>query len=106
MAAYIIVEVDVHHPEEYEAYKKLTPASLLPFNGKFIVRGGATETLEGDWQPKRIVVLEFPTKEAAKNWWASEEYAPAKALRQRTATTKMILADGCASPLPPGEKIV
>ena len=94
MPAYIIVEVNVHNPEEYEDYKKLTPASLQPFNGKFIVRGGATETLEGDWQAKRIVVLEFPTKELAKSWWSSDEYAPAKALRQRTATTRMILVEG------------
>jgi uncharacterized protein (DUF1330 family) len=94
MPAYIIVEVEVHNPGEYEDYKKLTPASLGPFNGKFIVRGGATETLEGDWPAKRIVVLEFPPKELAKRWWASEEYAPAKALRQRTASTKMILVEG------------
>jgi uncharacterized protein (DUF1330 family) len=79
---------------EYEDYKKLTPASLLPFRGRFIVRGGETESLEGIWQPKRIVVLEFPTKEAAKDWWASNEYAPAKALRQRTATTNMIMVQG------------
>lgn len=96
MAAYIIVDVDVHNSEEYEDYKKLTPASLQPFDGKFIVRGGVVETLEGDWQPKRIVVLEFPNKEAAKAWWSSPEYAPAKALRQRTATTNMILMDGYA----------
>lgn len=94
MPAYIIVEVDVHHPAEYEAYKKLVPASLMPFDGKFIVRGGETETLEGDWQPARIVVLQFPTEELARQWWASEEYAPAKELRQRTAATKMILVQG------------
>lgn len=106
MAAYIIVEVDVHNPEEYEDYKQLTPASLRPFNGKFIVRGGATETLEGDWQPERIVVLEFPTKEAAESWWSSDEYAPAKALRQRTAATRMILVDGYEAPLNPDGKAV
>ncbi|GAA4730021.1 DUF1330 domain-containing protein [Flavisolibacter ginsenosidimutans] len=94
MAAYIIVEVDVHNPKEYEDYKKLTTASLSGYNGKFIVRGGATETLEGGWQAKRIVVLEFPNKELAKQWWSSEEYAPAKALRQKNATTKMILVEG------------
>ena len=66
MPAYIIVEVDVHDPIQYEDYKKLTPGSLEPFQGKFIVRGGQTETLEGDWEPKRIVVLEFPTKELAE----------------------------------------
>ncbi|MDQ6609899.1 MAG: DUF1330 domain-containing protein [Bacteroidota bacterium] len=94
MAAYIIVEVHVQNEIEYEDYKKLTPASVASYNGKFIVRGGEAETLEGDWQPKRIIVLEFPTKELAKGWWSSEEYAPAKALRQRTATTKMILVQG------------
>lgn len=94
MSAYIIVEIHIHNEIEYEDYKKLTPASLLPFNGRFIVRGGETETLEGGWEPKRIVVLEFPTKELAKQWWSSEEYAPAKELRQRTATTKMVLVQG------------
>ena len=94
MPAYLIVEIDIHDPVQYENYKKLTPASLLPYQGKFIVRGGPTETLEGNWEAKRIVVLEFPSKELAKHWWSSEEYAPAKALRQRTSTTKMILVEG------------
>ncbi|MDZ7646191.1 MAG: DUF1330 domain-containing protein [Cytophagales bacterium] len=59
MPAYIIVEVTVHNPTEYEDYKKLTPGSLKNFQGKFIVRGGKTESLEGEWNPQRIVVLEF-----------------------------------------------
>ncbi len=94
MPAYIIVEVKVNDPVQYEDYKKLTPISLAPFQGKFIVRGGKTETLEGDWEPQRIVVLEFPSSDLAKKWWASEEYASAKALRQRTAETKMLLVEG------------
>ncbi len=94
MPAYIIVEIEIHDPETYEEYKKLTPISLAAYGGKFIVRGGKTETLEGEWQPQRIVVLEFPTVERAKEWWASEEYAPAKNLRQRTAHTKMIVVEG------------
>ncbi len=94
MATYIIVEVDVQSPAEYEDYKKLTPGSLVNYQGKFIVRGGKTETLEGDWNPKRIVILEFPTLDLAKSWWASEEYADAKALRQRTAKTRMIAIEG------------
>lgn len=94
MPAYVIVEVEVHNPTEYEDYKKLTPGSLVPFQGKFIVRGGKMETLEGDWHPQRIVVLEFPTLELAKSWWTSEEYAAPKALRQRTARTKMIAIEG------------
>lgn len=94
MPAYILIEIDVHDPVAYEDYKKLTPASLVPYEGKFIVRGGATETLEGDWQPKRIVVLEFPSVERAKAWWASEEYAPAKKMRQAASTTRMIVVEG------------
>ena len=94
MPAYIIVEVSIQNQSEYEDYKKLTPPSLVPFYGKFIVRGGKTETLEGDWNPERIVVLEFPTVEKAKAWWSSEQYAPAKALRNRTAKTRMILVPG------------
>ena len=94
MPAYIIVEVDVHNPAEYEDYKKMTGPSLVNYSGKFIVRGGLTETLEGGWNPGRIVVLEFPTKELAKAWWSSPEYTPAKEIRQRNATTKMILVEG------------
>lgn len=94
MPAYIIVDIRIHNAENYEDYKKLTPASLLPYEGKFIVRGGRTETLEGGWQPERLVVLEFPSVEKARQWWSSPEYAPAKALRQANATTKMILVEG------------
>ena len=94
MAAYIIVDITIHNPGNYEAYKKLTPPSLIPYEGKFIVRGGATETLEGDWKPERFVILEFPSVEKAKDWWNSEEYGPAKALRQVNAETKMIVAEG------------
>ena len=94
MAAYVIVDVSIHDPAGYEEYKKLTPASLLPFQGKFIVRGGKTDTLEGDWAPGRIVVLEFPNATLARQWWDSEEYAPAKAIRQQHASTNMILVEG------------
>ena len=90
MKAYVIVDVKIHDPNRYEDYKKLTPASLVPFDGKFVVRGGPVETLEGDWDPGRIVVLEFPSKE----WWSSAGYAPAKAIRQATSKTKMILVEG------------
>jgi uncharacterized protein (DUF1330 family) len=94
MPAYIIVDITIHNAENYEGYKKLTPASIAAYQGKFIVRGGQAETLEGDWQPGRVVVLEFPTIERAQQWWASEEYAPAKAIRQANAETKMILVEG------------
>jgi uncharacterized protein (DUF1330 family) len=94
MKAYIIVDVKIKDQQRYEDYKKLTPASLKPFDGKFIARGGQTETLEGDWQPGRVVILEFPSIEKAKAWWSSDIYAPAKALRQATAVSRMIVVEG------------
>ncbi len=94
MKAYIIVDVKITDPSRYEDYKKLTPGSLIPFDGKFIVRGGRTETLEGEWNPGRIVVLEFPSMEKAKAWWSSAGYAPAKAIRQSASDTKMIIVEG------------
>ncbi len=94
MPAYVIVDVKITNPQLYEEYKKLTPASIAAWQGKFIIRGGATETLEGDWQPGRFVMLEFPNAELARQWWHSTEYAPAKNIRQRAASTNMILAEG------------
>jgi uncharacterized protein (DUF1330 family) len=94
--AYIIVDVDIHDPVRYEEYKRQTPGSLAKYGGRFIVRGGHCATLEGDWQPGRIVVLEFDTVEQARTWWDSPEYAPAKALRQSIAATRMIVVAGHA----------
>lgn len=94
MSAYMIVEIDVKDHLRYDDYKKLTPASLLPYGGKFIVRGGNAELIEGKDQPKRIVILEFENSERAKAWWNSPEYADAKKLRQSTAETRMVLVEG------------
>jgi uncharacterized protein (DUF1330 family) len=94
MPAYIVVEVEVNDPVRYEDYKKMVPPSLERFGGRFLVRGGEIETLEGDWAPKRLVIVEFPSVEKAKAWWDSTEYAEAKALRQATAKTQMIVAPG------------
>jgi uncharacterized protein (DUF1330 family) len=94
MSAYVIVEISVTDPEAYLAYRKLTPATILAYDGKFIVRGGETESLEGDWNPERIVVLEFPSADRAREWWNSDLYATAKAIRQKAANTKMIIVEG------------
>ena len=94
MAGYIIADVTVLDPQKYEEYRRQVPASLAPFGGRFLVRGGRTETLEGDWSPKRFVILEFPSIEAARSWWSSPEYGPARALRQRIARTELIAAEG------------
>ncbi|MBV9654953.1 MAG: DUF1330 domain-containing protein [Acetobacteraceae bacterium] len=98
MPAYIIVDMDVTDPALLEEYKKLTPATIARYGGRFLVRGGAFETLEGDWHPKRLVVLEFPSVDRAKAWVNSAEYAPARALRQRASNTNLVVVDG----VPPG----
>jgi len=94
MPGYVIVEIDIHDPQTYEDYKQLTPASIAAFDGRFVVRGAQTESLEGDWNPKRIVVLEFPSVARAKEWWSSEQYSIAKEIRQRAAHTKMLVVEG------------
>ncbi len=94
MPAFVIVEIEVRDPEAYENYKSLAPVSIEAYGGRFIARGGATESLEGDWAPERIVVLEFPSLKRARQWWASPEYSDAKAIRMRAAQTRMIATDG------------
>jgi uncharacterized protein (DUF1330 family) len=94
MAVYVVVDIDVHDPDRYEAYKRLAAPTVEGHGGKYLVRGGAVEILEGEWQPKRFVVLEFPTVDHATEWWSSEDYAPAKKIRHETANTNMILVQG------------
>lgn len=94
MTAYVIVDIEVTNPEGYAEYKNLAPAAVALYGGKYIARGGQTETLEGDWQPKRLVILEFPSFEQAKAWLNSPEYAPARALRHRYAKSTMVVIEG------------
>lgn len=94
MAAYVIAQIEVTDPTQFEAYRQQVPATIAAYGGRYIVRGGASETLEGTWQPKRIVVLEFPDRARAKAWWSSQEYAPVRAVRQGAARTELIAIDG------------
>jgi uncharacterized protein (DUF1330 family) len=94
MPAYLVVEVEVLNPAKYEDYKKMVPPTLAKYEGKFLVRGGQAENLEGTWSPRRVVIVEFPSVEKARAWWNSTDYAEAKALRQATARTEMILVEG------------
>ncbi len=94
MAAYVIVDVTITDPAAYTEYTKLVPATLAPFGGEFIVRGGKVEVAEGNWSPKRVVVLKFETAERAKAWLDSDAYGPVKAIRHRSATTNMIIVEG------------
>ncbi len=94
MSAYVIVDIEVTDPVGYEEYKKLAPAAVALYGGKYIARGGKNETLEGDWKANRLVILEFPTLEQAKTWLNSPEYAPARALRHKYAHTNMLVVEG------------
>ena len=94
MLAYIVVQISIYDPVTYEHYMKIAPPSIAAYGGRYIVRGGPSEVLEGSWQPKRLVVLEFSSVDQARAWWDSPEYAPAKAIRQRSADTEMLLIAG------------
>ena len=94
MSAYVIVDLEVTDSAGFETYRQQVPATLARYCGRYIVRGGAAEALEGSWVPKRVVVIEFPDRAAAKAWWSSPEYSAPKALRERTARTKLIVVDG------------
>jgi uncharacterized protein (DUF1330 family) len=94
MSAYVIVEIDIVDPAGYEEYKKLAGATVERYGGKYIVRGGAVEALEGNWKPNRIVVLKFDSAQRAKEWLNCEEYREPRNMRHRTARTKMIVVEG------------
>ena len=94
MPAYVIAEINITDPVRYEDYKKLTPGTLAAYDGKFIVRGGTTITLEGENPSGRIVVLEFPTMEKAKAWYNSPEYSAAKIIRMEASAGRLILVEG------------
>jgi len=94
MAAYVIVETDVTDPEQYEQYKAASPAAVAAGGGRVLVRGGELVVLEGDWQPRRLVMLEFKDLETARRWYESEAYQEAKKLREGAASFRAIAVRG------------
>jgi uncharacterized protein (DUF1330 family) len=94
MPAYIIADVDVSDPKGFETYRQLVAPTITAAGGTYKVRGGAFEVLEGSYQPKRLIVLEFASMAAARAWYESDTYAPIKAIRQKTAATNVILVEG------------
>ena len=94
MSAYVVVNVTVRDPARYEEYRRLATPTVPAYGGRYVARGGAVDVKEGTWSPSRLVILEFPTLERAQAWWASPEYAPAKAVRQSCADTQLIITDG------------
>jgi uncharacterized protein (DUF1330 family) len=94
MSAYVLVDVEVTDAEQYERYRPIAAASVEQYGGRYIVRGGPAEVLEGDRVPHRLVVLEFPDAEAARRWYDSPEYGEAKATRAGAAVGSFVLVDG------------
>ena len=94
MAAYVIGEIEVTDPAVYEDYRKQVLATVQKYGGRFIVRGGTVEALEGGWAPQRIVALEFPSMDAVRKWYHSPEYAPLIKLRQKASRGKLIAVEG------------
>lgn len=94
MAGYVVVQVHIHDPEGFAVYRDMVPPTLESYAGRYLVRGGDWDNLEGEWNPERLVIIEFDSLEQARNWWNSEEYAPAKALREKTTTSKLVIVQG------------
>jgi uncharacterized protein (DUF1330 family) len=94
MAAYLIGDIEVTDSAVYEDYRTQVAATVQKYGGRFMVRGGRIEALEGGWSPKRLVLLEFPSMERAQKWYRSSEYAPLIALRQRASRGKLVLVEG------------
>jgi uncharacterized protein (DUF1330 family) len=96
LPAYVIVETDIHDAEQYESYKQASPGAVAAGGGRFLVRGGELAVLEGEWRPKRLVVLEFDNLDAAKRFYASPAYQEAKRLREGAASLNMVAVEGTA----------
>ncbi len=94
MPAYVIVDINVTDPDGYSHYKELAPAAVAAYDGKYLARGGKTEVLEGNWSPSRLVILQFPTADRAKQWLDSVEYSAARALRHKYAKSNMVVTEG------------
>jgi len=94
MSVYLISTIDVRDPAGYEQYKKLVPPLLAKYGGRFLVRGGATEHKEGDWHPKRVVVVEFESMDKARAFYDSAEYTQAKRIRQQTSVGSVLFVEG------------
>lgn len=94
MSAYVVVDIDVRDPSVYDEYKALAPATVEAYGGKYLARAGRTEKFEGEWTPKRLVILQFESLERAKQWLDSPEYCPIKALRHKAAQSNMVAIEG------------
>ena len=94
MAAYLVVDIEVSNPAQFEEYKKLAPAAIAKYGGRYLIRGGAYETVEGNWKPQRLTVVEFESMEKGKAFYNSPEYQAAIKARAGAANMQMLLVQG------------
>ena len=94
MSGYVIGNINVTDPDAFEEYRGMVPATIAAYGGKYLVRGGVADVVEGDWNPNRLVVLEFESVERAREWYNSPEYTPAKAVRLKASTGDLLFVEG------------
>lgn len=97
MSAYVLAEIEVTNPEGYKEYTQQVPATITKYGGRFLVRGGAVEALEGDWPQRRRVLIEFDSMEAARKWWNSPEYEKPMGMRRANSSGRLLLLEGARS---------
>jgi uncharacterized protein (DUF1330 family) len=94
MPAYVVVNVRVHDPGAYEEYRQGAKPCVERFGGRYLARGGAVDVREGSWSPERLVLLEFPDVDTAREWYESEEYSALRAVRERAAEADFVITEG------------
>ena len=94
MAAYLIADLDITDPVVFEEYRQQVAPLVAKYGGKYVVRGGAIETVEGDWSPKRLVILEFENVDRLKAWYEGDDYRPVMALRHQSAHSNVVIVEG------------
>ncbi len=94
MAVYVIASIDVTDPEEYQVYAQQAGATVAQYGGRYLARGSQIASIEGEWKPGRIALLEFPTEEQARAWYDSPEYSAIRGIRQRASRSHVILVQG------------
>ena len=94
MAAYMIADIDITDPELFEEYRQQVAPLVAKYGGRYVVRGGAIETVEGAWSPKRLVILEFENLERLKAWYGGDDYRPVMAMRHRAANSNVVIVEG------------
>ena len=96
MPGYVIFDIRITDPDAYAPYRERAGATVEAYGGRYLVRGGAHEAIEGDWDPERVVVLEFPSVERAREWYHSPEYQEIAPMRQSASVSKGLIVEGAS----------